>query len=156
LNNVVQGRTYKVCIRAPYVNGNEQVCKNVKAPTAGKRKTVSFTVDGSLKDLETSSDTTDTLDDGTDPALGSTVACTKDNCPLISKYVNPAIAVLSALVGIVAVIAIVVGGIQVTTSAGDPQKSAAGKNHIRNAVIGVAAYVFLYAFLQWIIPGGSI
>ncbi|CAN5427560.1 hypothetical protein BH09PAT4_BH09PAT4_03340 [soil metagenome] len=112
-----------------------------------------------LKDVTSSMGSTDTssdVTDGTDPALGSTVACTKSSCPLITKYVNPAIAVLSALVGIVAVIAIVVGGIQVTTSAGDPQKSAAGKNHIRNAVIGVVSYVFLYAFLQWVIPGGSI
>jgi hypothetical protein len=42
----------------------------------------------------------------------------------------------------------------VSSSAGDPQKSAQGKEHIRNALFGLLAYILLYAFLQFIIPGG--
>lgn len=74
---------------------------------------------------------------------------------LFAKYVNPVINLLSALVGIVVVIAIIIGGIQFSTSAGDPQKAAAGKKHIANALFGLLAYLLLYAFLQFIVPGGQ-
>ncbi len=94
---------------------------------------------------------------GTDPAVDTNINCESadsTNCEFLSKYINPTIKLLAGLVGLVAVIAIIVGGIQITTSAGDPQKSAAGKAHIRNAVIGLVAFLFLYAALQWLVPGG--
>lgn len=80
--------------------------------------------------------------------------CSTSSCPLIQKYINPTIAMLTAAVGVAAVIGIIYGGIEITTSAGDPQKNASGKNHIRNAVIGIVSLVFLWAFLNWIVPGG--
>jgi hypothetical protein len=107
-------------------------------------------------DDSSAADGVEGIDPKTDPALDSKASCSEKSCPLIDKYVNPAIRLLSALVAIVAVIAIVVGGIEVTTSAGDPQRSASGKNHVRNALIGIVAYVFFYAFLQWLVPGGLI
>ncbi|MEI6237332.1 MAG: hypothetical protein WCP03_01895 [Candidatus Saccharibacteria bacterium] len=63
---------------------------------------------------------------------------------------------LSALVWIVAVIMIVVGGIQYTTSNGNPQAITNAKKKIYDVLIGVFAYTFLWAFLEWIIPGGII
>lgn len=108
--------------------------------------------------------TTADIEDLSDPALAEG-GCTGDNvtssderknklCTFIDGYINPFIKLLSALVGIVAIIFIIFGAIQVSTSAGDPQKSANGKNHIRNALIGLVAYVVLFAFLNWLIPGG--
>jgi hypothetical protein len=82
--------------------------------------------------------------------------CTENNCDIIDNYVNPAIRLLSVLVGIAAVIGIIIGAIQISTSAGDPQKAARGKEHIRNALIAVVAYVILFVFLNWIIPGGIV
>ncbi|HEY1064370.1 MAG TPA: pilin [Candidatus Saccharimonadales bacterium] len=82
--------------------------------------------------------------------------CDDNGCDLIDNYVNPFIRLLSVLVGIAAVIGIIVGAIQVSTSAGDPQKAAAGKDHIRNALIALVAYVMLFVFLNWIIPGGIV
>jgi hypothetical protein len=73
---------------------------------------------------------------------------------LFTKYINPLITLLSAVVGVVVVIGVIYGAIQVSSSAGDPQKSAQGKEHIRNALFGLLAYILLYAFLQCIIPGG--
>jgi hypothetical protein len=70
------------------------------------------------------------------------------------KYVTPVIQLLSAAVGLVAVVAIITGAIEYITSAGDPQRTAAGKTHITNALLGILAYAFLYAFLQFLIPGG--
>lgn len=88
-----------------------------------------------------------------DPALGKNL-CTDKKCPIIHKYVNGTIAALSALVGVVAVIAIIVGGIEFATAGGDPQKSASGRKHIRNALIGLIAFIFFLAFMNFIIPGG--
>lgn len=47
---------------------------------------------------------------------------------------------------------IVIGGIQYSTSAGNPQAAAAAKKRILNALIAAAAYFLIYALLQWIVP----
>jgi hypothetical protein len=73
---------------------------------------------------------------------------------LYAKYVNPFINLLSAMVGLVVVIGIIIGAIQFSASAGDPQQAAKGKNHIRNALIGLVAYLFFYATVQFMVPGG--
>jgi len=73
---------------------------------------------------------------------------------LFDKYATPVVQLLSALVGVVVVVAVIAGAIEYITSAGDPQKAAAGRSHITNALLGLLAYAFLYAFLQFIIPGG--
>jgi hypothetical protein len=75
-------------------------------------------------------------------------------CDLISKYINPFINFLAALVGVVVVISIVIGGIQYGSSAGDSQKVMAAKSRIRNAIIALLAFIFLYAALNFLIPGG--
>lgn len=78
-----------------------------------------------------------------------------DSC-LFAKYVNPAINFLSALVGIAVVASIIVGAIQYITSEGDPQKAAAGKKRITEALIGLGAFIVLYALLQFLVPGGLV
>lgn len=73
---------------------------------------------------------------------------------LYAKYINPLVALLAAAVGVVVVIAIVYGAIEFVTSGGDPQRAAAGRKRIVNALIGLAAFLLLYAFLQFLLPGG--
>lgn len=73
---------------------------------------------------------------------------------LFTKYINPLIAVVSALVGVAVIAGVIWGGIEYITSAGDPQKAASGKKHIMNALIALVAYGLLYAFLQFMVPGG--
>jgi hypothetical protein len=75
-------------------------------------------------------------------------------CDLMSKYVYPLINFLIALIGIGVVISIIIGGIQYGSSAGDPQKVTAAKSRIRNAIIALIAFVFLYAMLNFLVPGG--
>lgn len=77
----------------------------------------------------------------------------KDNCGIIS-YLVIAIRVLSGLVGVVVVIMITVGGIQYSTARDDPQAAAAAKGRITNALIALVVYLFIFAFLQWLVPGG--
>lgn len=92
----------------------------------------------------------------TDPALTQKTDCNRQSCPLIAKYINPFISLLAVLVGIAVVIGIIWGGIQISTSAGNPQQAASGKDHIRNAIIALIAFVLLYSFIQWLLPGGFI
>lgn len=77
-----------------------------------------------------------------------------NNCDLIQKYINPFINFLAALVGVAVVISIIIGGIQYGSSAGDPAKVSAAKNRVRNAIIALLTFLFLYALLNFLIPGG--
>ncbi len=78
---------------------------------------------------------------------------TTSNC-LLSNYINPAINLLSGIVVLVVIGSIIMGGIQYSASAGDPQKTAKAKSRIINSILALLVYIFLYAFLQFIIPGG--
>lgn len=75
-------------------------------------------------------------------------------CDLMETYVNPLIKVLAALVGVVVVISIIIGGIQYSSSAGDPQAAQAAQKRIRNAIIALVVFIFLYALLNFLVPGG--
>lgn len=75
-------------------------------------------------------------------------------CDFIEKYLNPFIQLLAALVGVAVVASIIIGGIQYSGSAGDPQRATAAKNRIRNAIIALVTFLFLYALLNFLVPGG--
>ena len=79
---------------------------------------------------------------------------TLNECDLFSKYINPSINFLSAFVGVAVVISLIIGGIQYGSSAGDPQKVTAAKNRIRNAIIALVLFIFLYMLLNFLVPGG--
>lgn len=91
-----------------------------------------------------------------DLAAADNATCQSDsNCQnIFDKYLTPLIKFLSAAVGIVVVGAVIFGGIQFSASGGDPQKVANAKKHITNALIALVAYLLLFAFLNFIIPGG--
>ncbi len=89
-----------------------------------------------------------------DPAVSASANCNKQNCSIISNYIDPLIVLLNVVVGISVLIGIIFGSLQIITSAGDPQKAANGRGHVRSALIALVAYIVLYAFLQFIIPGG--
>jgi hypothetical protein len=61
---------------------------------------------------------------------------------------------LSIGVGVVVVIMIIIGGIQYSASGGNPNTVQEAKKKIYNAIIALLAYIFLYAILQWLVPGG--
>ncbi len=62
--------------------------------------------------------------------------------------------ILSGAVLVAAVIVLIIGAIQYSASGGDPNGVKAAKTKITNVLIGIVAYIFLYSFLQWLIPGG--
>lgn len=88
-----------------------------------------------------------------DPEVTSgckSISCNK----LITDYVNPTIKLLSALVGIVVAISIVIAGVQYSSASGDPSKVSAAKGRLTNAILALLAYLFMMGFLQWLLPGG--
>ncbi len=77
----------------------------------------------------------------------------KDDCG-ITKYIIIFINVLSAILGVVITISIIVAGIQYSASAGNPQAVEASKKRISNAILALVVFAFMFGFLQWIVPGG--
>ncbi len=61
---------------------------------------------------------------------------------------------LSVGVGIIVVGSIVVAGIQYSTSQGNPQATAAALKRVGATVTALFIYLFMYAILNWLIPGG--
>ncbi len=103
----------------------------------------------------------DTTDFSPPPAPKDTTAdlscangASSGNCILFKKYLIPAINFLSIGVGIVVIVMVIIGGIQYSTAGGNAQAVAAARSRIFNAILALLAYIFLWAFLQWIVPGG--
>ncbi len=65
-----------------------------------------------------------------------------------------AINFFAGLVGVIVTIVIILAGIQYSSAGGDPGKAASAKKHIFNAILALIAFIFLWAFMQWLIPGG--
>jgi hypothetical protein len=61
---------------------------------------------------------------------------------------------LAGAVGIVVIGAIMFGGIQYTMAGDNPSATSAAKKRITDALLALLVFIFTYAFLQWIIPGG--
>lgn len=101
---------------------------------------------------------------GTTPAAKVPVDCeeadlNRSNCKIIDIVLKITNA-MSALVGVVIIIMIIIGGIQYSMSGGkgggqnSPAASVAAKKRIYNAIIALILFMFMYAFLQWVVPGG--
>lgn len=78
--------------------------------------------------------------------------CLKGN-PIINDL-KTVVNILSAGVGVVIVGAIIVGGIQYVMAGNNPNAVSAAKQRIANALIALFAFIFIYAFLNWLLPGG--
>lgn len=74
----------------------------------------------------------------------------------ITERLNEIIAFLSVGVGVIITGSVIVAGIQFTFSGGDPQAKAKAIGRLTNAGIAILLYVFGWAFLNWIVPGGWI
>lgn len=72
----------------------------------------------------------------------------------IEDILNMILLVVTTGVGIAAVGAIVYAGVLYITARDNAGKFQKAKTMIMNTVIGVVAYILMWAFLQWIIPGG--
>lgn len=136
-------------------NGKPKVGTQTCTDAKGKQSTCVSCSDGSLVADTSQCPESDVSGSSGDPAATSDADCgTVAKCDLVSKYLNPFINLMAALVGVAVTISIVVGGIRYASSAGDPQAAAAGKARIRNSIIALITFIFLYAILNFLIPGG--
>lgn len=77
----------------------------------------------------------------------------ESNCGILSIIVTFT-RLLSAIAGLVIVGMMIMGGIRYSMAGADPSKVQAAKKMITNAILALVVYIFGFAFLQWIVPGG--
>ncbi|HET7827353.1 MAG TPA: hypothetical protein VFK97_00600 [Candidatus Saccharimonadales bacterium] len=90
--------------------------------------------------------------DCNDPSASGLQQCLKHNKIIVD--LNYIIDFLSAGVGLVVVGSLILGGIQYTMAGGNPDAVGKAKHRITNALLALVVFIFIFAFLQWIIPGG--
>lgn len=61
---------------------------------------------------------------------------------------------LSFGVGLVIAASIIYAGIQYSASSGNPENSQNAKNRIINSLVGLVFYLLIFAFIQFLVPGG--
>ena len=61
---------------------------------------------------------------------------------------------LAVGVGVIVVGGIIYGGILISAGGGDAARTKQGTTLIINSVIGLLAFMFMYAFINFIVPGG--
>jgi hypothetical protein len=71
-----------------------------------------------------------------------------------SKYINPLIAGLINLVGIAATLSFAWGGIQYAIARDDPMLVSRARKRLALTTAALLMFLFLWALLQWLIPGG--
>lgn len=57
-------------------------------------------------------------------------------------------------IGILVVIGIIIGGIKYVTANGNTSQAEQGITTIVNAVIGLLLFIFMFALVNWLVPGG--
>lgn len=72
----------------------------------------------------------------------------------ITKDINLVVNVLSAGVGIIVIIIIIIGGIQYMMAGDNASSITAAKERIMNGLIALFVFIFMFTFLQWLVPGG--
>lgn len=86
---------------------------------------------------------------GVDTAILTTCGQDSDGVGCILRLV---VDIMSIGIGILGVIGITVVGIQYLTAGGDEGKTRKAKQRMFEIVIGLVAYVVIYAALRWLLP----
>lgn len=142
------------CDAAPYKGHKDAVdaCKNT-GYDLGKKNAAGVTLVKATTGPKNPSPTCTGSSCSPTPTGGGS-NCDSSSCDLVALYVNPFIRLLSIIVGLVVAASLIMGGIQYSSSSGDPQKASAAKSRISNTLLALFAYALLYAFLNFLIPGG--
>lgn len=81
----------------------------------------------------------------------ATATCDEQGGVTLNGVVTAVVNILSAIVGITAVIMMIVGGLKYVTSAGDSNKTASAKNTIVYAVVGIIIAVLAQIIVRFVI-----
>ena len=82
-----------------------------------------------------------------------TGVCDCGNGEGIKHILGLVVRIMTVGIGILATIGVVVSGIQYMTAGGNEERTRKSKRRIFEIVIGVLAYVLVFAVLDWLIPG---
>lgn len=85
---------------------------------------------------------------------GKDQVCNVGEGGAIVEYLKMVLQFLSAGVGIVVVLMLVIAGVQYITAVGDPGNIKKAKERIVNAITALLLFIFGYAILNFLIPGG--
>lgn len=72
----------------------------------------------------------------------------------IDKYISPFIILLTALVGVLAIISYILAAIQYSAAGDDPGAVSKAKDRAFQTTLGLIGYFFLFAFINYVVPGG--
>ncbi|OGL36441.1 hypothetical protein A3F38_02125 [Candidatus Saccharibacteria bacterium RIFCSPHIGHO2_12_FULL_48_21] len=109
-----------------------------------------FTLPALAQDCDNPTTTQDAIQCGTDNVSGSTDSpdqATTNINDTINKFIN----IFTAIVGVIAVVMIVVGGYRYVTSGGQPDKIAGAKNAIIYAIVGIIIAVLAQVISQFVL-----
>ena len=70
----------------------------------------------------------------------------------IMRILNLIVSIMTIGVGILGVLGITVVGIQYLTAGGNEEQTRKAKRRLFEIVIGLVAYVLIYALLSWLVP----
>ena len=98
-------------------------------------------------------------DAGSEVVLSINIGCRGENWPgsSLNPILDMAFALfrfISAGTGLVVVASIIWAGIQYSTSRGNPQAIAAAVTRITNSFIALLIYIFTFAIINYLVPGG--
>ncbi len=106
-------------------------------------------VEAQIEDDEGSGNSSDNPDEETKPSTSILPSDWK-----IENLLNVVLVILTTGISIAASIAFVVAGVLYSTAGGNSQQVQKAKTMILNTIIGLISYSLLWAFAQWLIPGG--
>ncbi len=80
-------------------------------------------------------------------------SCDSGNGDSVIHILDLVVDIMTIGIGILGVIGITIVGIQYLTAGGNEEKTRKAKRRMFEIVIGLVAYVVIYAFLKWLMPG---
>lgn len=87
-----------------------------------------------------------------DTAILSGCDCGGENGDSVIEILNLVVNIMSIGIGILGVIGITIVGIQYLTAGGSEEKTRKAKRRMFEIVLGLVAYVVIYALLKWLLP----
>jgi hypothetical protein len=84
-------------------------------------------------------------------AAGGSADCTPGNGPSVDSAIATVVNILSFIVGVVAIIMIIIGGLKYITSGGDSNNISSAKNTILYAIIGLVIVVLAQVIVKFVI-----
>jgi hypothetical protein cdiviTM7_00602 len=107
----------------------------------------------SPSDLKSKSDSNSNSDSKNTPPADAKTAILPSDWK-IEDILNMVLVVVTTGVGIAAVGSIVFAGVLYITARDNAAQVSKAKTMITNTIVGIIAYILMWAFLEWIIPGG--